>query len=65
MIDRGIVGIYISGGAVFYVGGPGRTHGKMRLGWTDLGLAGVRLSGLRRGRKLCLRVFLNVRPYTT
>lgn len=49
---------------MFYVGGPGRTRGKMRLGWTDLGLAGVRLSGLRPERKPHLSVFLNVRAYT-
>lgn len=49
---------------MFCVGGPGRTYGRMRLGWTDLGLAGVRLSGLRPERKLHLNVFLNVKPYT-
>lgn len=39
----------MSVGAVFYVGGPGRTYGEMRQGWTDWGSAGVRLSGLRPG----------------
>lgn len=41
---------------MFYVGGPGRTCGKTKLGLTDLGLAGVRLLGpdQRAERKSCI-----------
>lgn len=50
---------------MFYVGGPGRTYGETRLGWTDLGLARVRLQGLRPAKELYLSVFLNVRLHPT
>lgn len=50
MIDRGIVGNLHKQGAVFYVGGPGRTYDKMRLG---LDRFGARLLSL----KLCMSLF--------
>lgn len=37
---------------MFYVGGPGRTLAKMRLGQRDLGPSGVRLTR----EKSCIRV---------
>lgn len=50
---------------MFYVGGPGRTYSETRLGRTDLGLAGVKLQGLRPGKELYLRGFLNFGSYPT
>lgn len=49
---------------MFYVGGPGRTHGETRLGQTDWGLAEVRLLSVRPGQaqKATSECVLNVRP---
>lgn len=60
--QRNCGGIYISRRAVFYVGGPGRTYGKLRLGWTDLGLAGVKLWGLRPERKAVSKCVFKCQP---
>lgn len=43
---------------MFYVGGPGRTLAKMRLGQRDLGPSGVRLT---RGKAVSECVFIKLK----